>query len=89
MECACYDKLKGCPQKRVINAAFAEQKATMFCSSLQGYEFLDGPVFGGSFTTRRGSFTTRRGSFTTRRVSEGPNAIPRSPACCFSEVVIG
>ncbi len=82
MECACYDKLKGCPQKRVINAAFTEQKATMFCSSLQGYEFLDGPVFGGSFTTRRGSFTTRR-------VSEGPNAIPRSPACCFSEVVVG
>ena len=54
MQCACYDKFTAYPQK-------LREWDTLL--SRIGFEFLDGPVFGGSLTTRC--------------VSEVPSAIPR------------
>ena len=61
MECACYDKFTAYPQK-------LREWDTLL--SRISFEFLDGPVFGGSLKTRC--------------VIEVPSAIPRLPACCFN-----
>ena len=57
MECACHDKFTAYPQK-------LREWDTLLLRIR--FEFLDGPVFGGSLTNRC--------------VSEVPSAIPRLPA---------